>query len=66
VHADDTPQQKPNVLFIISDALKPLLGCCGTSWIQSQDLLRSRLPDVVTVPLMRREYVLLHEAASPG
>jgi hypothetical protein len=49
-HADDTPQQKPNVLFIISDDLKPLLGCYGTSWIQSQDLLRSRLPDVVTVP----------------
>lgn len=50
VHADDTPQQKPNVLFIITDNLKPLLGCYGTSWIQSQNPLRSHLPDVVTVP----------------
>jgi iduronate 2-sulfatase len=98
VHAVDTPKQKPNILFIISDDLKPLLGCYGTSWIQSpnldrlaakgtvftanycqvafcaptrfslltglrpdstgvylnpdeaQDLLRTRLPDVVTLP----------------
>jgi iduronate 2-sulfatase len=98
LHAADTPKQKPNVLFIISDDLKPLLGCYGTSWIQSpnidrlaskgtvftanycqvafcaptrfslltglrpdstgvylnpdqpQDLLRTRLPDVVTLP----------------
>jgi arylsulfatase A-like enzyme len=98
LHAADAPKRKPNVLFIISDDLKPLLGCYGTSWIQSpnidrlaakgtvfkanycqvtfcaptrfslltglrpdstgvylnpdqpQDLLRSRLPDVVTLP----------------
>jgi iduronate 2-sulfatase len=98
LHADDTPKHKPNVLFIISDDLKPLLGCYGKSWIQSpnidrlaakgtvfmanycqvafcaptrfslltglrpdstgvylnpdqpQDLLRARLPDVVTLP----------------
>ncbi len=98
LHADDTPKQKPNILFIISDDLKPLLGCYGTSWIQSpnidrlaskgtvfaasycqvafcaptrfslltglrpdstgvylnpdqsQDLLRTRLPEVVTLP----------------
>ena len=98
LHAADSPKQKPNVLFIISDDLKPLLGCYGTSWIQSpnidrlaaqgtvftanycqvafcaptrfslltglrpdstgvylnpdqpQDLLRTRLPDVVTLP----------------
>ena len=38
--ADDTPKQKPNVLFIIADDLKPLLGCYGTSWIQSPNLDR--------------------------
>ena len=96
--AADAPRKKLNVLFIISDDLKPLLGCYGTSWIQSphldrlaakgtvftanycqvafcaptrfslltglrpdstgvylnpdqsQDLLRTRLPDVVTLP----------------
>ena len=36
----DTPKQKPNVLFIISDDLKPLLGCYGTSWIQSPNIDR--------------------------
>ena len=94
----DASMKKPNVLFIISDDLKPLLGCYGTSWIQSpnidrlasrgtvftanycqvafcaptrfslltglrpdttgvylnpdqpQDLLRTRLPEVVTLP----------------
>ena len=98
LHAADAPKQNPNVLFIISDDLKPLLGCYGTSWIQSpnidrlaakgtvftanycqvafcaptrfslltglrpdstgvylnpdqsQDLLRTRLPEVVTLP----------------
>ncbi|MDA1041365.1 MAG: hypothetical protein O3A37_13915, partial [Planctomycetota bacterium] len=35
LYADDTSKQRPNVLFIISDDLKPLLGCYGTSWIQS-------------------------------
>jgi iduronate 2-sulfatase len=40
LHADDTPKQKPNVLFIISDDLKPLLGCYGTSWIQSPNIDR--------------------------
>ena len=96
-HLDGT-SRSPNVLFIISDDLKPLLGCYGTSWIQSpnidrlaskgtvftanycqvafcaptrfslltglrpdstgvylnpdqpQDMLRTRLPDVVTLP----------------
>lgn len=38
--ADDTPKQKPNILFIIADDLKPLLGCYGTSWIQSPNLDR--------------------------
>lgn len=89
---------KPNVLFIVSDDLKPLLGCYGVDWIKSpnidrlasrgtvftanycqvslcaptrfslltglrpdstgvyfnpaqpHDMLRSRLPDVVTLP----------------
>jgi arylsulfatase A-like enzyme len=98
LHAADAPRKRANVLFIISDDLKPLLGCYGTSWIQSpnidrlaakgtvftanycqvafcaptrfslltglrpdstgmylnpdqsQDLLRTRLPDVVTLP----------------
>ena len=98
LNADDIPKQKPNVLFIISDDLKPLLGCYGAAWIQSpnidrlaargtvfaanycqvafcaptrlslltglrpdstgvylnpdqpQDILRSRLPEVVTLP----------------
>ncbi len=98
LHAADAPRKKPNVLFIVSDDLKPLLGCYGTSWIkspnidrlaakgttftanycqvafcaptrfslltglrpdstgmylnpdQSQDLLRTRLPEVVTLP----------------
>ena len=40
LHAADTPKQKPNILFIISDDLKPLLGCYGTSWIQSPNLDR--------------------------
>ncbi len=90
--------KKPNVLFVVSDDLKPLLGCYGMSWIkspnidrlavrgtvfmanycqvafcaptrfslltglrpdgtgmylnpdQTQDLLRTRLPEVVTLP----------------
>ena len=98
VNAGNPGAKKPNILFIVSDDLKPLLGCYGTSWIQSpnidrlaakgtvftsnycqvafcaptrfslltglrpdttgvylnpdqaQDLLRTRLPDVVTLP----------------
>jgi len=38
--AADTPKQKPNILFIISDDLKPLLGCYGTSWVQSPNIDR--------------------------
>ncbi|MBM4073792.1 MAG: hypothetical protein FJ271_33465, partial [Planctomycetes bacterium] len=38
--AADAPKQKPNVLFIVSDDLKPLLGCYGTCWIQSPNLDR--------------------------
>jgi iduronate 2-sulfatase len=40
LHAADSRRQKPNVLFIISDDLKPLLGCYGTSWIQSPNIDR--------------------------
>jgi arylsulfatase A-like enzyme len=98
VSADKPGAKRPNVLFIVSDDLKPLLGCYGASWVkspnidrlasrgtvfmanycqvafcaptrfslltglrpdstgmylnpdQSQDLLRRRLPDVVTLP----------------
>jgi arylsulfatase A-like enzyme len=98
VSADNSGAKKPNVLFIVSDDLKPLLGCYGASWVkspnidrlasrgtvftanycqvsfcaptrfslltglrpdttgvylnpdQAQDLLRTRLPDVVTLP----------------
>jgi iduronate 2-sulfatase len=38
--AADAPRKKPNVLCIISDDLKPLLGCYGTSWIQSPNIDR--------------------------
>jgi iduronate 2-sulfatase len=31
---------KPNVLFIVSDDLKPLLGCYGTPWIHSPNIDR--------------------------
>ena len=96
--------KKPNVLFIVSDDLKPLLGCYGASWIQSpnidrlaqrgtvfksnycqvafcaptrfslltglrpdttgvylnpdkaQDILRTRLPDVVTLPQLFKNH----------
>ena len=40
LQAADSPKQKPNVLFIVSDDLKPLLGCYGTSWIRSPNLDR--------------------------
>lgn len=43
------PGQKPNVLFIISDDLKPLLGCYGTSWIQSPNLDRLAAKGTCTV-----------------
>ena len=49
VHADASLKSRsvakaaggnPNVLFIISDDLKPLLGCYGTSWIKSPNIDR--------------------------
>ena len=40
LQAADSPKQKPNVLFIVSDDLKPLLGCYGASWIRSPNLDR--------------------------
>jgi iduronate 2-sulfatase len=39
VHADAS-SKKPNVLFIVVDDLKPLLGCYGTSWIKSPNIDR--------------------------
>jgi len=38
--AEDAPKRKPNVLFIVVDDLKPLLGCYGASWIQSPNIDR--------------------------
>lgn len=40
LHAADAPRKKPNVLFIVSDDLKPMLGCYGTSWIRSPNIDR--------------------------
>ena len=40
LHAADRPKQKPNVLFVVSDDLKPLLGCYGTKWIHSPNIDR--------------------------
>ncbi len=39
LHAD-APPKKPNVLFIVVDDLKPLLGCYGASWIKSPNIDR--------------------------
>jgi len=109
LHAAESPSKRPNVLFIAVDDLKPLLGCYGTSWIQSpnidriaakgtlfkanycqvafcaptrfslltglrpdttgvylnpdppQDMLRTRLPDAVTLPqLFKRHGYITH------
>ncbi len=38
--AADAPKRKPNVLFIVVDDLKPLLGCYGASWIKSPNIDR--------------------------
>jgi arylsulfatase A-like enzyme len=40
LRSDESPRHKPNVLFLISDDLKPLLGCYGTPWIQSPNIDR--------------------------
>ena len=38
IDAGAAGKQKPNVLFIVSDDLKPLLGCYGAKWIQSPNI----------------------------
>ena len=38
--ADASVAEKPNVLFIVVDDLKPLLGCYGSSWIKSPNIDR--------------------------
>jgi arylsulfatase A-like enzyme len=40
LEAAESRPKKPNILFIISDDLKPLLGCYGTPWIQSPNIDR--------------------------
>lgn len=36
----EAPSAKPNVLFIVVDDLKPLLGCYGATWIKSPNIDR--------------------------
>jgi arylsulfatase A-like enzyme len=38
--AAEAPKRKPNVIFIVADDLKPLLGCYGASWIKSPNIDR--------------------------
>src|SRR5512137_2556270 len=40
VFADDTVMQKPNVLFIVVDDLRPELGCYGKGYIKSPNIDR--------------------------
>ncbi len=40
LNAANASSKKPNILFIVSDDLKPLLGCYGASWIQSPNIDR--------------------------
>ena len=36
--ADSFPSQKPNILFIVMDDLRPELGCYGKDYIQSPNI----------------------------
>ena len=38
--ANEPASSKPNVLFIVVDDLKPLLGCYGATWIKSPNIDR--------------------------
>lgn len=52
VFAADTKPARPNVLFIVIDDLKPLLGIYGASWITDQ-VESIELYDYQTDPIER-------------
>jgi hypothetical protein len=54
LHAAE-PTARPNVLFIAIDDLKPLLGCYGTSWIQTPNIDRLASPFRISQSAVREE-----------
>ncbi len=56
VNAADASKRNPNVLFIVIDDLKPLLGCYGTPWIKSPNMDRLASHGVHRTPRYRFEW----------